>query len=50
MNHIYQKLALLAGQVKPQYIKLFFLILTLCMLVIGAGAPTGGGDGSPYYR
>ena len=30
-----------------QQIQLLLLIVSLCLLVIGAGAPVGGGDGSP---
>ena len=47
MKHIYQNLVTLAGQVDRQQVQLFFLILSLSLLLLGATAPAHGGGGAP---
>ena len=42
-----QNLSLLAGKVDRRHVQLVLLILGLSLLVIGAGAPAGGGSGIP---
>ena len=36
-------LAISASKINRQHIQLFFVVLTLAMLVLGVGAPTTGG-------
>jgi hypothetical protein len=47
MNRIKTSLTLFAARIDRQHVRLFLLILSLGLLVIGAGAPVGGGEGGP---
>jgi hypothetical protein len=47
MNRHLNNLLLHVSKIDRQHIQLLFLLLSLGLLVIGAGAPIGGGDGSP---
>lgn len=39
------QIALFVSRINRQHIQLFLTVLALAMLVLGAGAPTGGSDG-----
>lgn len=41
---------ILRASLNRQHIQLLLLLVSLCLLVIGAGAPIGGGDGTPGIR
>ncbi len=46
MNTLIQKFSLAAGKVNRRHIQIFLVLLTLSMLVLGAGAPgMSGGIG-----
>jgi hypothetical protein len=47
MKRIIQNLSMSAGKIDRRHIQLFLALLTLSLLVIGAGAPAvqGGGGG-----
>ncbi len=47
MKGILNNLTLRVAQMDRRTVQLIFLILTLTMFVIGAGAPDGGGAGGP---
>jgi hypothetical protein len=47
MTNLKNTLILSAGRIDRRAVQLFLLILSLSLLVIGAGAPSGGGDGVP---
>jgi hypothetical protein len=44
MKHTFNNLVWYAGRIDRRHIQLFLLILSLSLLVIGAGAPGGPGD------
>ena len=45
MKSLIQKFSLSAGKINRRHIQIFLVLLTLSMLVLGAGAP--GMDGEP---
>ncbi len=45
MKGALEKITLLTGQVRPSHLQLVFVILTLILFIIGAGAPEDGGGG-----
>jgi hypothetical protein len=47
MKTIPDELALLVGKIEPRHIQLILILLTLSLLVLGAGAPIDGGGGIP---
>jgi hypothetical protein len=47
MNNIIERITISIGRIDRRYIQLVLLILSLALLVIGAGAPGGGGLGVP---
>jgi len=49
MNGLINRTTLLAGKIDRRHIQLILLILSLPLLVIGAGAPGDGGLGGPGY-
>jgi hypothetical protein len=47
MKNTIAQLSLSTSKIQKHHIQLFFLLLTIAMLVLGAGAPaSGGGIGS----
>jgi len=48
MNSIQKSVVKLMGRVDKRFVQIFFIILTLSLLVIGGGAPDmDGGPGGP---
>lgn len=47
MKHNLNSLYLFATRMDRQHIQLLLLVISLVFLVIGSGAPVGGGDGHP---
>lgn len=47
MKNIQSNLAFLAGKIEPRHIQTIFILLTLSLFVLGAGAPADGGGGIP---
>jgi hypothetical protein len=43
MNKELAKIALLSSKINRQHVQILFVVLTLCMLVLGIGAPSDGG-------
>ena len=43
MKNTIVRFSLSASKIQKHHIQLFFLLLTVAMLVLGAGAPTGNG-------
>jgi|GEM_PF-347557 hypothetical protein len=46
MNNRFNLVVMSLSRVNRQHIQLFFVLLTLTMLVLGAGAPDDGGGNS----
>jgi hypothetical protein len=47
MKGLIYRTTMLTGKIDRRHIQLILLIITLSLLVIGAGAPAGGGLGGP---
>ncbi len=47
MKDMTRKVTLLTSRVDPQHVKLVFILLSLGLLVLGIGAPSGGGGTVP---
>jgi len=47
MNNKIARFTLFAGKINRQHVQLAFAILALAMLVLGVGAPSGGGSAGP---
>ncbi len=47
MKNLTAKLSMLASKVEPQHVKLIVILLSLGLLVLGIGAPSGGGGTVP---
>ncbi len=47
MNKKLAHITLFAGKINRQHVQLAFAILALAMLVLGIGAPSGGGNSGP---
>ena len=45
MNNVLAQFSIACSKIQKEHIQLFFVLLALTMLVLGAGAPTGPGDG-----
>jgi len=45
MEKITRNLTLIVSRINRQHIQLIIMLVTLGLLVIGSGAPTGGGSG-----
>ena len=48
MNNKIARFSLFAAKINRQHIQFAFAILALVMLVLGIGAPSDGGGGSPH--
>ena len=44
---ILESIACVIGKLKPHHIQILMVLLILSLLVLGAGAPAGGGAGTP---
>jgi len=42
------QIALFASKINRQHIQVILALAALAMLVLGVGAPTGGGTGGPH--
>ena len=47
MNKKLARFTLFASKINRQHVQLVFAILALAMLVLGIGAPSGGGSAGP---
>jgi hypothetical protein len=45
MKNLYTKFALMSQKVNRQHVQVFFALLALVLMVLGAGAPEDGGIG-----
>jgi hypothetical protein len=48
MNNKLAKIAIFASKINRQHIQVILAVAALAMLVLGVGAPTGGGTGGPH--
>jgi hypothetical protein len=48
MNKKIARFTLFASKINRQHVQLAFAILALAMLVLGIGAPMGGGNSGPH--
>jgi hypothetical protein len=48
MYNKFARLTLFASKINRQHVQLAFAILALAMLVLGIGAPMGGGNSGPH--